>query len=220
MKRYALYSAGGFARELLGPLRASLHAAGASDFELVLIDDDPATHGHTVNGARVVSYEEASTIDGLEVNVAFADPALRRSKFEACAADGLATFSIFAPTFRSYDDVEIGEGAVFCDNTMVTCNARIGRSFHCNIYSYVAHDCIIGDFVTLAPRVSLNGRITVEDLVYIGSDATFLPGTADRQLTIGEGAVVGAGAVVTRDVPAYTVVVGSPAKPIRTLTPA
>lgn len=96
---------------------------------------------------------------------------------------------------------------------MVTCDAKIGKHFHCNIYSYVAHDCIIGDFVTFASRVSLNGRIRVQDNVYVGSDATFLPGTADRFLTIGEGAIIGAGAVVTKDVSPGAVMVGSPAKP-------
>jgi hypothetical protein len=35
---------------------------------------------------------------------------------------------------------------------MVTASAKIGAHFQCNIYSYVAHDCVIGDFVTFAPR--------------------------------------------------------------------
>jgi acetyltransferase-like isoleucine patch superfamily enzyme len=54
------------------------------------------------------------------------------------------------------------------------------------------------------------GRVVINRLVFIGSRATILPG-----VTIGEGAVVAACACVTRDVPAYTVVAGVPAKVIK-----
>ncbi len=67
--------------------------------------------------------------------------------------------------------------------------------FHANLYSYVAHDWVIGDFVTFAPGVKCNGNIIIEDHAYIGT-----------------GAVVGMGAVVTKDVPAGATVVGNPAR--------
>ena len=54
------------------------------------------------------------------------------------------------------------------------------------------------------------GVIVIEDNVWIGMDCIIL-----KNVTIGKGAVVGAGSVVTKDVPAYTVVVGNPAKPIK-----
>jgi hypothetical protein len=83
---------------------------------------------------------------------------------------------------------------------MLTSNIRIGKFFQANIYSYVAHDCIIGDYVTLAPKVCCNGRVKVGDHVYIGTGAIIKNGTSDKFLTIGEGAIIGAGAVVTKDV--------------------
>jgi len=213
MITYAFYSAGGYARETRAGFIASRSMSGPDTFEVVFIDDDPQTIGTRIHDSRVISYEEAKTIPDLRVNVAFADPALRRKKVMQCERDGLKFFSSFAPTCIIGDNVEILEGAIFSHNTVVTSDARIGRHFHCNIYSYVAHDCIVGDFVTFAPRVSLNGRIKVEDGVYIGSDATFLPGKEGRYLTIGEGAIIGAGAVVTKDVEPGAVVVGNPARP-------
>ena len=94
---------------------------------------------------------------------------------------------------------------------MITSNAQIGSFFQANIYSYVAHDCKIGDFVTFAPRVSCNGNVVIEDHAYIGTGAVIRQGTADRPIVIGSGAVVGMGAVVTKSVPPGTTVVGNPA---------
>ncbi|MEO2037445.1 MAG: DapH/DapD/GlmU-related protein, partial [Martelella sp.] len=74
-------------------------------------------------------------------------------------------------------------------------------------YAYIEHDCVIGDFVTLAPGAKVNGNITIGDHVYIGSGAVIRQGT-----TIGPGATIGMGAVVLRDVPPGVTVVGNPAK--------
>ena len=104
----------------------------------------------------------------------------------------------------------IGPGALFSPFTVVTSNVRIGSHFHCNLYSYVEHDCLIGDFVTFAPAVRCNGNVSIGDGAYIGSGAIIRQG-----LTIGAGAVVGMGAVVTRDVPAGETWVGNPAKSLR-----
>lgn len=90
----------------------------------------------------------------------------------------------------------------------------------------------IGDRVSMAPRVMLvlsshpnasrirsfaptaRGDIVIEDDAWIGACAVILPG-----VRIGRGAVVGAGSVVTADVPPLTIVAGQPAKPVRVLVP-
>ena len=50
------------------------------------------------------------------------------------------------------DDVTIGEGALISPFVTFTSNIRIGDHFHANLYSYVEHDCVIGDYVTFAPE--------------------------------------------------------------------
>ena len=91
----------------------------------------------------------------------------------------------------------------------LTSNIRIGRCFHANLYSYVEHDCVIGDFVTFGPGAKVNGNVTIGDHAYIGSGAVIRQG-----LKIGAYSTVGMGAVVTRDVRHGKTVVGNPARPM------
>lgn len=97
-------------------------------------------------------------------------------------------------------------------SVLVTASARIGRQFQCNIYSYVAHDCMIGDFVTFAPKVCCNGNVHIGDFAYVGTGAVIKQGVPGKPLRIGAGAVIGMGAVVTKDVPEGAVVIGNPAR--------
>jgi hypothetical protein len=96
----------------------------------------------------------------------------------------------------------------------LTSNISIGKSFHANIYSYVAHDCKIGDYVTFAPGAKCNGNVIIEDYAYIGTGAIIKPGSKNKPLVIGQGAVIGMGAVVTKSVSPGVTVFGNPAKPI------
>ena len=98
---------------------------------------------------------------------------------------------------------------------MATGDSQIGKHFHCNIYSYVAHDCRLGDFVTFAPQVCCNGRVQIDDHAYIGTGAMLKQGDHRKPLKIGRGAIVGMGAVVLKDVPDGAVVAGNPASVIR-----
>jgi sugar O-acyltransferase (sialic acid O-acetyltransferase NeuD family) len=206
---FAFYSAGGYARENIRDLQlAQCQVSRQTSPSIYLIDDDEAMRGTLIHNVPVISYDDAKSIRGLKVNVAFADPNLRKLKQERCEADGLPTFSSQSPTSQIGPNCSIGSGFILSHLSTITCDAKIGKSFHCNIYSYVAHDCVVGDYVTLAPRVSVNGRVVIGDRVYIGTGAIILPG-----LKIGHGAVVGAGAVVLNDVPDSTTVVGMPAKP-------
>ena len=112
------------------------------------------------------------------------------------------------------DEVQMSEGAILCPFVTLTSNIRIGKHFHANHYSYVEHDCVIGDYVTFAPGVKCNGNVVVEDHAYIGAGAVIKQGQPGQPLVIGRGAMVGMGAVVTKNVPPGATVVGNPARPL------
>jgi sugar O-acyltransferase (sialic acid O-acetyltransferase NeuD family) len=212
MKRFAIFGVSGCGRGVLPLARQQLVSSALRDWDLVFVDDNPPAP--TVNGHRVLTYADWLAEEGEErrISLAIANGEIRERLANRCNADGVGFFEVRAGNVVELDDVAIGEGAILCPFVTVTSNVRIGRHFHANLYSYVEHDCRIGDFVTFAPGVKCNGNVTIEDHAYIGAGAVIKQGVPGKPLVIGGGAVVGMGAVVTKDVPPGAVVVGNPAR--------
>jgi sugar O-acyltransferase (sialic acid O-acetyltransferase NeuD family) len=206
--RFVIFGAGGFGRELLRPAREKLADEvrdGQPERELIFAADERMADQC---GVAVLAADTLRSED----EIVFAIGASETRRKAAARFSHLAAGSLVARTSLIGPDVEIGPGGVLCDYTIVTASARIGVHFQCNIYSYVAHDCEIGDFVTFAPRVCCNGNVRIEDGAYIGTGAVIRQGKPGQPIVIGAGATVGMGAVVTKDVPAGAVVIGNPAR--------
>jgi sugar O-acyltransferase (sialic acid O-acetyltransferase NeuD family) len=196
--RLIIYGCGGHGREMA-------HAARDDLRQIAFLVDAPQA---PYSDFPLISHEDLTVSDA--VCVAVGDPALRRK----LAAKVQRFASIVAPTAVVDPTAVLGEGAQLCDFSFVGSNVSIGRHFQANVRSHVHHDSVIGDFVTLSPGALCLGAVTIEDDVFVGAGACILNGGT----TIGKGAVVGMGAVVVGPVAAHTVVVGNPARVIRSST--
>ena len=114
---------------------------------------------------------------------------------------------------------EIGDDTMIGRNVTVECNTKIGKKCRIQTASHVTGDCILEDGVFLGGEVhTMNDKYmgatdremkgpTFKENCRVGGNATILPG-----VTIGKDSVVGAGSVVTKNVPDGEVWVGNPAK--------
>lgn len=205
-----IYGASGFGKEVMPLVRQKFPTLTKDSF--VFIDDSQA--GNSLNDYAVLSYQDflAKPTTHKAVTIAIANSQVREKLAARLTQDNIQHLDIQAANTVILDEVEIGEGSLLCPFTCLTSNIKIGKFFHANIYSYVAHDCVIGDYVTFAPGVKCNGNIHIQDHAYIGTGAVIKQGTPDKPLVIGKGAIIGMGAVVTKSVPAGVTVVGNPAR--------
>lgn len=147
----------------------------------------------------------------------------------------------FMHTHSLVESKQIGKNTRIWAFTHILPNARIGED--CNIcdHVFIENDVVIGDRVTIKCGVQIWDGISLKDDVFVGPNATFTNDLYPRSkqafklqrtvvergasiganatvlcgITIGEGAMVGAGSVVLKDVPPFAVVAGNPARIIR-----
>ncbi|KFZ29216.1 acetyltransferase [Pseudidiomarina atlantica] len=208
-KLIGVYGASGFGREVMPLARAQY-----PDAECVFVDD--GANDKELNGYPILSFAKFCEYQANDkkVSIAIANSTVREKLAEKLRSESIEEINIVAGNSVILDAVNMAPGAILCPFVTLTSNIKIGKSFHANIYSYVAHDCVIGDFVTFAPSAKCNGNVHIEDHAYIGTGAVIKQGTPEKPLVIGKGAVIGMGAVVTKSVAPGEVVVGNPAKPL------
>ncbi len=213
----ALIGAGGFGKEILPYLsRERVTREGIllpTNLEHFFVESIPS--GTSIGDIPLISLGKFRDLPGNKYySITIANPQVREKISKDLGLSNSVPVTIKSNQSIIADDVLIDEGAILTHFTLISQNVKIGKYFHLNIYSYVAHDCVIGNYVTFSPGVKCSGHVHIDDNVFIGTGAIIKPGTADKPRVIGKGAVIGMGAVVTKDVPPYSTVIGNPARSV------
>jgi sugar O-acyltransferase (sialic acid O-acetyltransferase NeuD family) len=106
----------------------------------------------------------------------------------------------------------LGAGTVVLQNVTINSRARIGNHVIILPNAVISHDVIVGDYTCVASAACIAGNVRVGNACYLGANCSIL-----NDLQLGDGSLVGMGAVLLEDVPSATVVVGNPARAIRSI---
>ncbi|GAA3143354.1 sugar O-acyltransferase (sialic acid O-acetyltransferase NeuD family) [Kribbella aluminosa] len=139
--------------------------------------------------------------------IAIGNPQVRRRIDISAEAWRRHPVSLVHPSSTLDHGVVLGAGTILLPGVRIQADAHLGRHVLVNANAVVGHDCVVHNHCVLSPMAMLSGGVVVEGGAFIGAGATVLP-----ERVIGFGATVGAGAVVTEDVPPLTRVAGVPAK--------
>ena len=213
MKKLVIFGGGGFAREVAW-LVTDINRALPDDEKweaigFVEYSDDRV--GQRLNGIPIIRLEDIkSQVSEMYAVAAIGAPDAREQAVNQARAFGLKFATLIHPDVHmDRDSIQIGEGSMICAGNILTVNISIGSHVIINLDCTIGHDCRIEDFVTISPGCHLSGNTTIRRAAYLGTGAV----TVEKH-EIGSQSVIGAGAVVVKDIPPNVTAVGIPAKPL------
>jgi sugar O-acyltransferase (sialic acid O-acetyltransferase NeuD family) len=179
-----------------------------------MLDNDPEKKGLSFYGLPILGgVEKVSDLKGDNVgfvNLITRNTAVRHKTTQSIIDAGGRLVNLIHPSI-DLAMTEIGVGVYLQESVILQAGVQIGDNTSIHMASVVGHESKIGSSVFIAHAVSISGCCKVGDGAFIGTNATVLP-----RINIGRWATIGAGAVVTKDVPDYSVVVGNPGKVVKT----
>lgn len=212
MKNIVILGAGGFGREVK-TIIDSINRYEPDTYNFIGFYDDGIPKGQIINGYPVLGdLNDLNSInEKLNVVISVADPLIKNRILNKLDNELILFPNIIHPRSSiSTDDVEIGKGCIICEGVIITCNIKIKDFVILNLMCTVGHDTIIEDNCSFMPSVNISGEVLINKNVYVGTGAKII-----NLLEIGTGTIVGAGAIVSKNLPSYCTAVGIPAKPIK-----
>lgn len=204
-RKIIIWGCGGLGREVLMICKSlNLEVAG-------FLDERQEMKDQLVYGIPVLGDIDNVVKDISEYEITFgvADPALRRRFYEKSIKAGFKiSKALIHPSVLFSDSIiNIGNGSVLCQGSMIMVNVKMGECCVVNQLCSIGHDLVSGSFVTISPCVAVSGNIIIEDDVFIGTGSAI-----KEKITIGARSVIAGGAFVNRNVPNDVMVAGVPAE--------
>lgn len=210
MKKIAIVGAGGFGREVK-MLIEDINEKNAQ-FEIIGFYDDKE-YKTEINGLPYLG--EIKNINDVDyplcLAVAIAAPNIKKKIVEGITNKNIEYPNLIHPSvIIGRDDVKLGKGNIICAGVIITVNITIEDFIILNLSCTVGHDTQIKKYSSFMPSVNISGEVIINEEVYVGTGAKII-----NLLEVGQKTIIGAGAVVSKDLPANCTAVGIPAKPIK-----
>lgn len=210
MKDLYIIGAGGFGREVawlverINEIEPTWNIKG-------FIDDNESRWGTKENDYVVLGgCDYLKTLGEVYAVCAVGAAKVRKSVIEKIQESSIKFATLIDPSALISKRVEVGEGTIICANSILTVDIKIGKHVIINLDCTIGHDDIIDDFVTIYPSVNVSGNVHLGECSELGTGMQIIQGK-----TVAKNTIIGAGAVVVRDIEVSGTYVGSPAKKIK-----
>lgn len=214
MKDLVIFGAGNLGREI-AQLVTEINKDKSQWNLLGYIDETIEKQGKIINDHLVLG-----NIDWLKKNMkyqlwticAVGNPKDKFRILSNLAGCNIRYANLIHPSASLSKFVQLGIGNIICWNSLLSVNTKIGNHVSINPGCGIGHDTVIQDYSSLYWNVTLSGNVQINQGCEIGSKAVVIP-----KKVVGKWSIIGAGAVVTEDIPENSVAVGVPAKTIKRL---
>lgn len=210
MNKLAIFGTGGFAKELLDL------ALDQGYIEICFLERE-VQRNQTLLGFSVLPERDLSKLVDTDFAIGVADPKIRKRIYEIYPDLSYPNFVHSQATlgYGISEMLEQSKGIVIAAGARVTNSCQFGNFIIVSFNSTVGHDCKLDSYVSIMPGVNVSGCVQLKTGVYIGTNATILPGSLDIPKILGEYSVVGAGAIVLKATLADRTYIGAPAKELK-----
>ena len=177
--------------------------------EIYFLDDDESIKSLMEFEVIGTSLNITKYVDDSEFFVAVGKNEIRKKIQNRIELEGGHTVSLIHPNAVIGKNVNIGVGTVIMAGVVINADTSIGKGCIINTGSTVDHDCQLGDYVHVSPGVNIAGTVKVGDLTWLG-----IGSKVSNNLTITSNCVIGAGAVVVKDIKTSGTYIGVPVRKI------
>lgn len=208
MKKIVIIGSGGAGREVLDLINCCNLQENKYEPLGFVVDPEYGTPGTVINEKPILG-----GFDWLEkyaseifVTIAIGQPNFRFQILQRIKSLNCKFITLIHPWTKKYLHkwVDLGEGIIL-NGCQISCQIKIGNFSYVNAFTVIGHDTTLSDFVTVAPSVSIDGFVKIGTGAFIGTGSSILP-----KVSVGEWSIIGAGSVISKDVPANSTAFNPP----------
>lgn len=213
-KKLILFGASNFGDEIVQLFRDINKSGKEAQWDIIgFLDDNPDMKGKIRNGVSVLG-GKAWLMENHKNDCHYVC-CIGSPKAKSKIVKHLKTFNVkFAsgihPSVIMSETTSIGEGTVITAGNIFTTNIKVYDHVIFNLACTLGHYSVVYNYCTINPGVNISGDVILEEGVLLGTNAAIL-----EKITIGQYSIIGAGAVVNKNIPANVTAVGIPAKIIK-----
>lgn len=188
---------------------AEYQNAVENKWEKIIFIDDNKPEGEFMGLEMVQLNTAIEKYKRIEFVIAVGEPKTKKKIYERLLSLNCELGNVVSPDSQVSPYCRLGRGIVVKRGAIISADAEIGDDTTIQSYACIGHDAVIGKHCQISTHVDIGGQTIVGDCVFVGLNAP-----VRELLTIGDNAIISAGAVVLKNVEANVTVMGNPARVI------